>query len=391
MNPNHIKIIQIINKLEVGGIERVVVELCNQYVSLGHHVYLIVLTGDNNDMFEISEKVHIIFLKLNVFNFSGVFYNWVFGSSVLKKIFNEIKPDIIHVHSYFQVFAFQILSIKRSGIQTKIFRTVHTSGLFYASEKYIDKFRRKIELITIKNSEVNLIAISNTIFLNNHKFFGKHSASNTLIYNGINLKKYHQNYDKKTFRKQLGFCETDILITYVSRFVDGKNHQFLLDVISGDEHLFKNCKFLFLGDGPLLTKCQEFVLRHDLKNTIYFEGSVKNVNEYLLSSDIALFPSDFEGFPISLIEKMSSKLPVLASDIDIFKEILLNNETGLIFKLGDKGDFIEKLNQLINSKTIRNEIGEKAFQESKKYDIRKIANDLIKQYSNLKIKDDKSI
>ena len=71
---------------------------------------------------------------------------------------------------------------------------------------------------------------------------------------------------------------------------------------------------MLLGEGALKAEIEQEVIRSGLEQQVTFTGNVGNVNEYLMAMDIMIFPSLFEGLPVSLVEAQATGLPCIASD-----------------------------------------------------------------------------
>ena len=165
-----------------------------------------------------------------------------------------------------------------------------------------------------------------------------------------------------------------MLAIYVARFTKLKNQIFLLDLIKKINH--DNFKLLLLGDGEEKENIKNKIELYSLENKVKLLGHINNeeIPKILSIADIALFPSIKEGFGISILEKMASKLPVV-----IFKNIYLQEfEDGIIIS-NDEDEFIYNSNKLLKNIEFRKMYSNKAFRVAQKFDIRNI----VKQYDNL--------
>ena len=117
-----------------------------------------------------------------------------------------------------------------------------------------------------------------------------------------------------------------------------------------------NVKLILAGEGDSRFEIEEFVFKNELQEKVVLLGSVTNIAELLSISNIAVFPSEFEGFTLTLIEKMAMGLPVVAADNDIFKRLITHNENGLLFSMFDENVFAKCIIELIEDKELYNKI-----------------------------------
>ena len=104
-----------------------------------------------------------------------------------------------------------------------------------------------------------------------------------------------------------------IVLGHVGRFNYQKNHSFLIDVFD-----------TFVGDGELRETIQNKVESLGLTESVIFAGLKDNVNELLQGMDCFVFPSHYEGLPVTLIEAQASGLPCVVSD-SISRESSITN------------------------------------------------------------------
>ncbi len=146
----------------------------------------------------------------------------------------------------------------------------------------------------------------------------------TILQNGIDTKNYlvSSEAERCQLRKKLGFNESSFQICHIGRFVDVKNHRFIVEL--ADKLVRENfsCQIHLLGDGENLEQIKNLAQEKGLNN-ITFYGSINNVVDYLQASDIFILPSKYEGVPLTVIEAQCSKLFCILSD-RIPKEVDFN-------------------------------------------------------------------
>jgi glycosyltransferase involved in cell wall biosynthesis len=366
-------IVHVLNSLVIGGVEKVVVDICNTIDSEKNQVYIVNLSNiDLKLKSMLNKNIEVINLPYKNDSALSILLFWIFGIPKMIRVINKLNPKIIHSHLYFHYFLFLSLSIKLSIISPVHFRTIHTSGLFYSSKTFVNRFRLFIEKIGSKIYPIYLISISQQIHENNKSFFSKYAAKIRLIPNGINLIKFTKSIFATATKSDFGIDNRNIIVVYVARLNYGKNHSCLLKAWAEVIKNYNNANLCIVGDGVLkdvLVKQSE-----DLKieKSVSFFGNLDNVSGFLSVADIGVFPSQFEGFPISLIEKMAMGLAVVTSDINVFKEIIEDDVNGVIYSVNDFHSLAEHIIMLLKDDEMRIRLGKKAQETASKYDINRI-------------------
>lgn len=134
------------------------------------------------------------------------------------------------------------------------------------------------------------------------------------INNAIDTKAF--TYEAKTaerLRKQLGLKDKMVL-GHVGTFNEPKNHKFLISTFASVKKELPNAMLMLVGQGDLEEKIRSEVQRLGLEKDVMFMGCRSDVNELLKVFDLFVFPSLFEGLPVTVIEAQASGLHCLISD-----------------------------------------------------------------------------
>jgi glycosyltransferase involved in cell wall biosynthesis len=146
--------------------------------------------------------------------------------------------------------------------------------------------------------------------------FGEHSEIRSKVHvipNAVNLEKFAYDPEaRRRVRDALGIGE-EIVFGHSGAFRPQKNHDFLVDVFRAIKDCMPEARFLMLGDGALKSAITEKIDAFGLTGCVELIGNVPNVQDYLSAMDVFIFPSLYEGFPISLIEAESSGLPSVSA------------------------------------------------------------------------------
>ena len=107
-------------------------------------------------------------------------------------------------------------------------------------------------------------------------------------------------------------------------FVYAKNHPFLIDVFREISKQDEKAVLFLVGDGDSRKEIEEKVAEYGLADKVIFTGRRMNVPDFLQMFDVLLFPSVYEGLPVSLVEAQTSGLQCLISD-RITDEVILTD------------------------------------------------------------------
>lgn len=158
------------------------------------------------------------------------------------------------------------------------------------------------------------------------------------IRNAINPERFAFNSEKRAEIRKSYHIEKAFVIGHAGRFIEAKNHVFLIDILK-EALTFNKSAILFLaGDGKLQKEIKDKCRRMGLSNKVLFAGSKADIEDLYQAMDVFVFPSLWEGLGIAVIEAQASGLPCLVS-----KEVPDEADIGaglvqkLDLKLGAKG------------------------------------------------------
>lgn len=136
-----------------------------------------------------------------------------------------------------------------------------------------------------------------------------------IINNAIDTPRYTFSPEKRSaMRSALNIDEGALVIGHVGRFDPVKNHTFLLDVFAAVKQQRRDAVLLLVGDGILRTEMIQKAESMNLADSVIFTGLRQDVPELMQAMDCFVFPSVYEGLPVSLVEAQAAGLRCLVSD-----------------------------------------------------------------------------
>ena len=133
---------------------------------------------------------------------------------------------------------------------------------------------------------------------------------------------------RETLRAAMGLSGRTVYL-HVGRFMDVKNHAFLIRVFEAIHSREPESALLLVGDGPLRADIERQVREAGLEDCVFFMGNIADVADKMTAADAMIFPSKYEGLPTVLLEAQAAGLDAFVSDT-ITDEIAL---TGRIHPL----------------------------------------------------------
>jgi len=271
-------------------------------------------------------------------------------------IVKKEKPDIlitylIHADLFGRFFG-RLFGIKKiiCSKRTSALRRKHLMFLDRLSSFWVKKY-----ICVSANTARELI---------NYWRFPKNKV--IVVPNAIEFEKFNQKIDRNKKRQELGLSDKDLLITFTANLKPGKGHDYLLKSFAQINKSFPKTKLLLIGaDQGLGEDLKQLAKDLNIEKNVLFIGFRSDVIEILKASDIFVFPSLFEGMSNALLEGAASGLAVVASDIEPNKEIITNEEAGLLFKTGSSKDLAKKLIRVVNSKVLRKRLAQNSLDNIK--------------------------
>lgn len=143
--------------------------------------------------------------------------------------------------------------------------------------------------------------------------------------NGIDLDKFYYNTESRIkIRNEFNVKEDELVVGTIGRLTPQKNPHMLYDVFKKLVTLYPNVKCLWIGTGELEDEIKSWILSDNLQAKIIMTGVRSDVHELVQGMDCFLFPSLWEGLPVTVIEAQAADLPCVLSDT-ISKEVAVTD------------------------------------------------------------------
>ena len=170
-------------------------------------------------------------------------------------------------------------------------------------------------------------------------------------------------------------------ILSVARLETPKDFDTLIDAYNLlNDKIKKSYKLLIVGDGPDRNKIEEKIKLLNLEKKILLLGSQDNVDKYYKNATLFVLSTKSEGLGMVIIEAMGNGCPVISTDAPYGpRDILGNNEYGLLCPVGDSYKMSKKIEEIIENEPLRNKLKEKGLKRYKDFELSKEFYDLVEK------------
>lgn len=332
----------------VSGVVTSIIMLKKSLEQLGNEVYIVTI-NQNGIKYEYDEKEKI----LRVPGIDSKIYDDLKISSIYPiKSLLKIKKwnlDIIHTHTEGTMGTYGRLLAKQFNIPVvHTYHTMYEDYIYLITKGHFDKPAKKIlQYFTVfycdKIVSELIVPTKKTYDLFKKKYQIERQIN--IIPTGIDIERFKKdNYDKKDLlllRKKYNISKNDFVLLLVSRISEEqKNINFLLKQQEKINKYHKDIKLLVVGDGPDLNKFKE---EYKNNKNIIFTGMIPwdEVSKYYQIGNIFVTASKTETQGLTVIEAISSGLPVVCMEDDSFKLAIINEYNGLFFN--DEEEYLKNI------------------------------------------------
>lgn len=232
----------------------------------------------------------------------------------IKELNNIVKNgeyDIIHVHGNSALMEIEMNIAKRNNIPIRISHSHNTTCSFKLLHTILYPF-----FIRDCTHRFACGEEAGKWLYKNNEF--------KVIKNGIDVEKYKFNDAlRENYREKLKVKDKKVLC-HVGNFSYQKNHDFLIDIFKEVVNKNDNYMLFLIGSGKLEDEIKNKVKELNISDKVVFVGRSQKVSEYMNAADALVFPSRFEGLPLTLIEAQVSGLKCFISD-RISDEVEISN------------------------------------------------------------------
>ena len=170
-------------------------------------------------------------------------------------------------------------------------------------------------------------------------------------------------------RRELGIGDGEAAIGTVTRLHESKGNSYLVEAAALVLKERPRAKFFLVGEGPLLPELQAQAAALGLGDRFVFHGFARDVAAVVSAFDLSVFPSLWEGTPLTVFEALAMAKPILATDADGLLDVLTDGHDALIVPKRNAGALAGGIVRLIDDPALRARLGRQAAVTAQQYDI----------------------
>lgn len=144
-------------------------------------------------------------------------------------------------------------------------------------------------------------------------------------------------------RRNLHLADGAPVLLNVARLLQRKGQAELIQAMPVVLNAFPTARLLIAGEGPDQPDLEALIQNLGLKPAVHLLGTRPDIPQLLHLADLFVFPSHYEGYPGALIEAMFTARPIVASDIPVHRETIIDGTSGLLPPVNDSGALAERI------------------------------------------------
>jgi len=338
-NDKKTRIMQITHDLAIGGLQKVVVNLCKNIDKSKFDVSVLCL----RELGEFASEV--MDFGINVRHLpqkeNGTDY---FGFLKVAKILKKDKIDVIHTHN---ILPFTDGTI--GGLIARVKRIIHTDH----ARDFPDKRRYMVAEWLMSQFAYKVVGVSEHTTENLIRYEKISKNKITTVVNGIDGAKYNIDINKEKKRRELGLNDKGPIIGACVRLTEQKGITYLLNSITKVQKNFPDINVVIAGEGPLKEKLIKQSKELRIDQNVYFIGPRLDIPEILKLLDIYVLPSIWEGLPMILLEAMAAECATIATKVGGIPTIIKNKQNGTLIDPKNSDQIASEITVLLKSPNLR--------------------------------------
>ena len=181
-----------------------------------------------------------------------------------------------------------------------------------------------------------------------------------VVYNGVDLQSLGSGDAAKrnTLRSSFGFSEDDFVAVQVARLHELKDHLTAIATIDEARKHNPHIKLLIVGEGDQRESIEKEIQHRNVESNVVLAGNRNDIADLLAASDCFLMTSISEGIPLTIIEAMAARLPVISTAVGGIPEMITDGKSGFLSQAKDSASLASHLVRLSQDAALQKSVAE---------------------------------
>ncbi len=332
------KVVNIVTQMEAGGAQQAAMNIADVLQKRGYEVEIWFLYM-KRPTYQGCPGVRVILNHRPVWVMDYVRILW--GLFLL--LLNQ-KPAVVITHTYYANVLGQ-LAARLAGVLIRLAVQHSPAPTYPRLARWLDFLMGNTFFYTTN------IVVSGAAYHSFDNYPVWYRKRLMVIHNGIPTPQL--TLDRENARRRFGLPLIGPLIINVGRLSVEKNQQMLIKLL---KHL-PGVQLAIAGDGELRSTLEYEANTLGVEDRVFMLGEISpwEIGGFLSAGDIFVFPSHYEALPFALLEAMAAGLPIIASDIDALRDVLVENEgnqVGILVQPGDEYGFVQAVKSVLEDDSL---------------------------------------
>lgn len=316
----NLRILQVIDGMNIGGAEVLLVDLVRRLREMGHDVQVAYST--HGPMAARLEAMNVPLTRLP--RFARVDPILLLR---LMRLMRREKPDLVHTH-LFKSDLHGRLAARWTGVPVVV-STAHNNDSWAKRAPLGWLYGRTARLAD------RIIAVSEEVREYQMKYTFVPSEKIVTIDNGVDMRRFEgQDAAGRAVRAEFGIDPDAPLVGIVGRLTEQKDHETFLWAATRIQAELPSARFLVVGDGPLRAELIEHARLLKLDDAVIFAGLRNDIPAVLAALDALVFSSRWEGLPVTLLEGMAAGKPIISTAVGGVPGVVADGDSTLLVPVG---------------------------------------------------------
>jgi glycosyltransferase involved in cell wall biosynthesis len=354
------RVVQVITRLIVGGAQLSVLELCR---GLREHFDVRVICGPDHGaegslreaVSEVAPVTVVPTLRREVSPPHDVA-----ALLTLRRLLRDGGAAIVHTHSS----KAGILGRLAAAPSAKVIHTIHGWGHTPDNPGWMSRSFVNLERLAAQHSDA-LVAVSSDVRDEGLRLRIGDATRYRVIPELVDFEPVARDFSaaRREARRKLGLAEDEEVIGWIGRFVAQKDPETLLGVVQRLLAERPAARIVLVGDGPLRIDVESEIARQGNARRTVFTGVRVDARELYAGFDVVLHVSRWEGQPLVVQEAIAERIPVVATDAEGVRDLVVDGVTGYVVDPGDIYAATGAITRVLNGSSVRAPLADAAIDD----------------------------